>query len=107
MQPEVTFGWVFREGFSEEVPLNNPGREKERRLSRWKNNPNSEASKWSTGGGRRAWIEKKRRQREKSQSQRRKERLRSPCLRDEACLFLHTADRGVRFRKTHKAEQSI
>lgn len=56
MRPEVTFGWVFREGFSEEVPLNNPGREKERRLSRWKNNPNSEAGKWSTGGGRRAQI---------------------------------------------------
>lgn len=28
-------------------------------------------------------------------------------LRDEAYLFLHTADRGVRFRKTHKAKQSI
>jgi len=29
--------------------LSNPGREKERRYSRWENNPNSEAGKWHTG----------------------------------------------------------
>lgn len=39
------------EGSPEEACLSNPGREKERRHSRWENNPNSEAGKWRTGLG--------------------------------------------------------
>lgn len=38
MEQEITFGWVFREGFLEEACLSNPGRGKERRHSRWENN---------------------------------------------------------------------
>ena len=49
MGQEVTFGWVFQEGFSEEEHLSNPGRWKERKLSGTENNPNSEAGKWRTG----------------------------------------------------------
>lgn len=40
---------MFGEGSPEEACLSNPGREKERRHSRWENNPNSEAGKWHTG----------------------------------------------------------
>lgn len=49
--------------------LNNPGREKERRLPRWKNNPNSEAGKWSTGGREESSdIEEKKTERKESES---------------------------------------
>lgn len=48
MEQEITFGWVFRKGFLEEACLSNPGREKERRPSRWEKSTNSEI-KWHTG----------------------------------------------------------